>query len=115
MTQEVSQRTKDQFIRECTSLRILPSEVCLTIDFSKIVSFYTVRIGIQPVLESWEELRELLVNAISIGKKAKTEKMPFHIRFTGGSVPVWIVMRIYALCVYEADAMFYAGDCIIKI
>jgi hypothetical protein len=115
MTQEISQGTKDQFINECAILRTLPKEVCLTFNFEKIVRFYQTRIGLHPVLESWEELRALVLNAIEIAKAAKTDKRPFHIRFAGGGIQTWLVMRLYALCVYEADAMFYAGDCIIKI
>ena len=115
MTEQVSKETKDQFVRECTILRLLPNEVCLTIQLGNIIRFYTTRIGIHPVLESWDELRQLLMNAIEIAKRAKPEGKSFHIRFAGGQMPVWLVMRIYSLCVYEADALFYAGDCIIKI
>lgn len=115
MTQEVSQKTKDEFIQECCILRILPNEVCLTIQLGNIVQFYIHRVGLHPVLESWDELRVLLINALTIAKSANSEKKPFHIRFAGGNVPVWLVMRIYSLCVYEADQIFYIGDCVIKV
>ena len=107
--------TIDQFLKECTIIRLLPNEVCLTINLGNIVQFYIKRIGIHPVLESWEELRQLLGCALQMAKKPKPENIPLHIRFAGGNMPVWLVMKIYSLCVYEADGLFYAGDCIIKI
>jgi len=112
---EVTKRSKEHFMHECTELKLLGQELCLTIKLSNICTFYQTRIGIHPVLESWEELRKLLENVLNIAKGAKGEGQQFHIRFVGGTIPVWLVMRIYALCVYEADALFYAGDCIIKI
>ena len=111
----VTQKSKDLFIKECTILRVLAKEVCLTLNFGNIVQFYTARIGIHPVLESWEELRQLIINAVAIAKTATPKGKPFHIRFAGGGIQPWLAMKIYSLCVYEADALFYAGDCIIKI
>lgn len=111
----VSQKSKDLFMRECTILRVLSAETCLTLNFTDITKFYTTRIGIHPVLESWEELRQLIINVIAVAKQANPEGKPFHIRFAGGGVQTWLVMKVYSLCVYEADALFYAGDCIIKI
>jgi hypothetical protein len=115
MSEEVSQQSKDQFVAECIILKTLEDEVCLTINLAGIIQYYRARIGIHPVLESWVELRELVLHSITLAKSQQTGKVPLHIRFVGGSAPVWLVMRIYALCVYEADALFFAGDCLIKI
>jgi len=112
--QPITKETISQFLQECSVISDLPKETCLTLHLGNIVKFYIIRIGIHPVIESWDELRQLLTYAISTGK-SKTRGKPFNIRFTGGNMPVWLVMRIYALCVFECDAMFYAGDCIIKI
>lgn len=112
---DISQQTIDGFLRECVTLKALTSEIVLTINLGAIVQFYRTRIGIHPVTESWDELRDLLMYAINDAKTAQKDEPVFNIRFVGGNLPVWLVMRIYALCVFEADGLFYAGDCVIKI
>lgn len=115
MTLEISQQAKIEFANECTILKPLATEICLNINLDSIVLYYKKRIGIHPLLESWEELRLLLSWVLVTARTKAPGGLPLHVRFTGGGMCVWLVMRIYALCVFEADALFYAGDCLIKI
>lgn len=92
-----------------------PAELALTINLQAIVGYYVSRVGIPPLVGFWEEIRVLTLWCINNIKQKNAEKLPFIIRFAGGGVPVWLVMKLYALVVYECDSVYVAGDVIVKI
>ena len=111
----MNQEVAEAFIQSCTTLTDTQEQIELTIRMSEIVYFYIDRLGIGPVIDSWEEIRETVQVAVDRAKKNDIDNRPLVIRLTGGGVPTWLVLRIYAAVVYECDSIFYVGDVAVRI
>lgn len=103
------------FIQECMILHENEKECALTFHLDRIAPFYIRRIGIGPVLNSWEEMREMIDFGVRSAKEKCPEGHPFVVRLTGGNVPPWLLLKIYTVVVYLCDSVFYIGDLAIRI
>jgi hypothetical protein len=112
---EVSEQVGTNFFKATMIATKFPAEFALTINLQAILGYYVSRIGVPPLVSFWEEIRALTLWGINNIKQKNVEKLPFVIRFTGGGAPVWLVMKLYALVVYECDSVYVAGDILIKI
>lgn len=108
----------DGFIKRSVAVHLLPGEFALTINLGGILNFYIDRLGIPPVATSWEEIQQMLdiaVKRAKASKPAEPKELPFNIRIIGGGIPVWLCVKVYAVMVYQCDAIFYVGDSVIKL
>jgi hypothetical protein len=102
------------FATRCIHVRPLPKEMSLTIDLNAIAHFYIDTIGIVPVIQTWEEVRELIIHTINEAIKSKSSDVDFVIKIMGYGPP-WMVIKIYAAVVLYCDRIYYIGDAAIQL
>ena len=112
---EITEQVGVNFFKTAMVANKFASEFALTINMPSLCGYYVSRVGIPPVVNMWEEIRALVLWCINNVKLKNVEKLPFVIRFVGGGVPVWLILKLYALVVYECDSVYAVGDIVVKI
>ena len=100
----------------CSIFHILDAtQVCISIDYPKLVQWYRDRIGIPITLAAWEEVERTILFRLDEVKPFLLKKgKPIQVRIIG-PVAAWEGMRLYRMFYPHADKVFLIGEAVIEI
>jgi hypothetical protein len=100
----------------CSIFHLLDAtQVCISLDYPKLVQWYRDRIGVPITLASWEEVERTILFRLDEVKPILMKKgKPIHVRIIG-PVAAWEGMRLYRMFYPHADKVYLVESAVIEI
>jgi hypothetical protein len=100
----------------CSIFHLLDSQqVCISLDYPRLVQWYRERIGIPITLAAWEEVeRTILFRLDEVKPFLQKKGKPIHVRIIG-PLSAWEGMRLYRMFYPHAEKVYLVGEAVIEV